>query len=101
MPLIDTGNKYGDTLIGKLISNLVIQIFSFVAETERNMNQQRTKEGLKAAKARGVKLGRKSLVKPPEFDYYFNLWRNGQISEREAARKLGVSRGTFHKWAHE
>ena len=64
LPLLDTRNKYGDDLTAKLISNLVIQVFSYVAETERNMNHQRTMEGLAAAKARGVMLGRKPMEKP-------------------------------------
>lgn len=99
--LLDTRNKYGDDLTAKLISNLVIQVFSYVAETERNMNHQRTMEGLAAARARGVKFGRKPIEKPEGYEETRRKWKNGEISEREAARRLGVSRPTFHKWAHE
>ena len=67
LPLLDTRNKYGDDLTAKLISNLVIQVFSYVVETERNMNHQRTMEGLAAARARGVTLGRKPMAKPAGF----------------------------------
>ena len=63
LPLLDTRNKYGEDLTAKLISNLVIQVFSYVAETERNMNHQWTMEGLAAARARGVKFGRKPIEK--------------------------------------
>ncbi|WP_314655042.1 recombinase family protein [uncultured Selenomonas sp.] len=101
LPLLDTRNKYGDDLTAKLISNLVIQVFSYVAETERNMNHQRTMEGLAAARARGVKFGRKPIEKPEGYEETRRKWKNGEISEREAARRLGVSRPTFHKWAHE
>ncbi|SFH90687.1 Site-specific DNA recombinase [Selenomonas ruminantium] len=101
LPLLDTRNKYGDDLTAKLISNLVIQVFSYVAETERNMNHQRTMEGLAAARLRGVRLGRRPVKKPAAFAMVREAWANGQISEREAAEKLGVSRPTFHKWAHE
>lgn len=101
LPLLDTRNKYGDDLTAKLISNLVIQVFSYVAETERNMNHQRTVEGLAAARARGVKFGRKPIEKPEGYEETRRKWKNGEISEREAARRLGVSRPTFHKWAHE
>ena len=101
MPLIDTRRKQGDDLTGKFISNLVIQIFSYVAHIERSMNHQRTMEGLAAARARGVRFGRRPLEKPEGYEEIRRKWRNGEISEREAARRLGVSRPTFHKWAHE
>jgi len=101
MPLIDTRHKEGDDLTGKFISNLVIQIFSYVAHMERNMNRQRTMEGIAAAKAKGVPFGRKPLTKPQEFEVIRTAWGEGELSEREASRLLGVSRPTFHKWIHE
>ncbi|WP_298595195.1 recombinase family protein [uncultured Mitsuokella sp.] len=101
MPLIDTRRKQGDDLTGKFISNLVIQIFSYVAHMERSMNHQRTMEGLAAARARGVRFGRRPLEKPEGYEEIRRKWKNGEISEREAARRLGVSRPTFHKWVHE
>lgn len=101
MPLIDTRRKQGDDLTGKFISNLVIQIFSYVAHMERSMNHQRTMEGLAAARARGVRFGRRPLEKPEGYEEMCRKWKNGEISEREAAQRLGVSRPTFHKWAHE
>lgn len=101
MPLIDTREKCGDDLTGKFISNLVIQIFSYVAHMERNMNRQRTMEGIAAAKAKGVKFGRKSIERPTDFERIRKQWEAHEISECEAARLLGVSRPTFHKWVHE
>ena len=101
MPLIDTRRKQGDDLTGKFISNLVIQIFSYVAHMERSMNHQRTMEGLAAARARGVRFGRRPLEKPKGYEKIRRKWKSGEISEREAARRLGVSRPTFHKWVHE
>ena len=101
MPLIDTRRKQSDDLTGKFISNLVIQIFSYVAHLERSMNHQRTMEGLAAARARGVRFGRPLLAKPEGYEEMRRKWKNGEISEREAAQRLGVSRPTFHKWAHE
>ena len=100
MPLIDTRNKQGDDLTGKFISNLVIQIFSYVAHMERNMNHQRTMEGMAAARARGVRFGRPPLEKPESYEEVRRRWEAGEMSEREAARLLGVSRPTFHKWTH-
>ncbi|MBO6202306.1 MAG: recombinase family protein [Selenomonas sp.] len=99
-PWLDTRNKYGDDLTAKLISNLVIQVFSYVAETERNMNHQRTMEGLAAARARGTVFGRPPMDKPDNFETVREAWGAGVISEREAARRLGVARSTFHKWTH-
>ena len=101
LPLLDTRNKYGDDLTAKLISSLVIQVFSYVAEKERSMNHQRTMEGLAAAKLRGVRLGRRPAKKPAAFERVRAAWESGVLSEREAAEKLGVSRPTFHKWARE
>ena len=100
LPLLDTRNKYGDDLTAKLISNLVIQVFSYVAETERNMNHQRTMEGLAAARARGVTLGRKPMEKPAGFLAIYAQWKAGKISARKAAETLGVSAPTFLKWAN-
>ena len=101
LPLLDTRQKNADDLTAKLISNLVIQVFSYVAETERHMNHQRTMEGLAAAKRRGVQLGRRPMEKPAKFTSVRDAWAAGKISEREAAARLGVSRPTFHKWTHE
>jgi DNA invertase Pin-like site-specific DNA recombinase len=89
-----------DDLTAKLISNLVIQVFSYVAETERNMNHQRTMEGLAAARARGVTLGRKPMKKPKGFPAIHAQWKAGKISARKAAETLGVSAPTFLKWAN-
>ena len=101
LPLLDTRNKYGDDLTAKLISNLVIQVFSYVAETERNMNHQRTMEGLAAARARGVKFGRKPIEKPDGYEALREQWENSKISARKAAVALGVSTPTFLKWVRE
>ncbi len=101
LPLVDTRQKYVNDITSKLISNLVIQIFSYVAQKERELNIQRTTEGIAAAKARGVQFGRKTLARPEEFEGIRRQWASGMISEREAARLLGVSRPTFHKWTHE
>ena len=101
LPLLDTRNKYGDDLTAKLISNLVIQVFSYVAETERNMNHQRTMEGLAAARARGVKFGRKPIEKPKGYEALREQWERKKISARKAAEALGVSTPTFLKWVKE
>lgn len=101
LPLLDTRNKCGNDLTGTLISDIVLQLFSYVAQTERDMNLQRTMEGIAAAKARGVRFGRRPMEKPETYEIIRTLWERGELSEREAAHRLGVSRPTFHKWAHE
>lgn len=101
LPLLDTREKRAGDLTGTLISDIVLQIFSYVAQTEREMNHQRTMEGIAAAKKRGVKFGRPALKKPKNFARVKKEWQEGNISEAEAARKLGVARSTFHKWAQK
>ncbi|KHM52341.1 resolvase [Anaerovibrio lipolyticus] len=101
MPLLDTRNKYENDITGKLISNIVLQLFSYVSQREREMNIERTKQGIEAAKARGVQFGRKRIEKPAMFEQILLKWQQGEFSERMAAKLLGVSRPTFHKWVHE
>lgn len=101
LPLLDTRERYGNDLTGMLISDIVLQLFSYVAQTERDMNHQRTMEGIAAAKAKGVQFGRKPLSKPPGYETVLAQWEAGELSERAASRQLGVSRSTFHKWTHE
>lgn len=101
LPLLDTRNKYGNDLTAKLISNLVIQVFSYVAEMERTMNHQRTMEGLAAARARGVKFGRRPMKKPEGYEDAHVKWAAKELSARKAAEFLGVSTPTFLKWVKE
>ena len=96
MPLLNTGQ--GRDLTGTLISDIVLQLLSYVAETEREMIRQRQAEGIAAARARGVRFGRRPLPKPPEFDSVKNAWEGGEISARKAAERLGVNHRTFLKW---
>ncbi len=97
MPLLDT--RKSNDLIGTLIADIVLQLLSYVAETERENIKQRQAEGIAAAKARGVKFGRPNKKVPHNFYKVYSRWRHGKISGREAARQLGVSYTTFMKWA--
>ena len=99
MPLLDT--RQGRDLAGTLIANIVLQLLSYVAQTDREFIRQRQAEGIAAAKARGVKFGRKPTDRPGEFTNLRLEWRNGQISARKAAGQLGVTHRTFLKWATE
>ncbi|MCQ4636180.1 recombinase family protein [Anaerovorax odorimutans] len=99
MPLLNTqGSK---DLTGTLIADIVLQLLSYVAQTERENIRQRQTEGIAAAKARGVRFGRPQKQIPEDFFFLREMWRTGQISGREAARRLNVTHNTFFKWAKD
>lgn len=96
MPLLDTrGHK---DLIGRLIADIVLQLLSYVAQTEREMIHQRQAEGIAAAQARGVHFGRTALPIPAEFYPVAEEYRDGKVSGRGGAARLGVCHTTFLRW---
>lgn len=97
MPLLDT--RQGRDLTGTLIADIVLQLLSYVAQTEREFIKKRQAEGIAAAKAKGVRFGVKPKEKPPGFEAYYEQWQRGDISARAAAKALGVTHPTFLKWA--
>ena len=97
MPLLNT-EKDRD-LTGTLIADIVLQLLSYVAETERVHIRQRQDEGIRAAKDRGVKLGRPPMPKPYGYEDLVAEWAEGRISGRGAGRTLGVDHKTFLRWA--
>lgn len=97
MPLLDTRQK-GDDLTGTFIADLVLQILSYVAQTERENIKQRQAEGIAAAQIKGVKFGRPKKPIPPEFHRIKEQWEKGVLSSRAAAKKLCVSQDTFLRW---
>ena len=97
MPLLDT-SVYQD-LTGTLIADIVLQLLSYVAQTERENIRQRQAEGIAAAKERGVKFGRREKKRPENFDDTAQLWLDGYISAREGARRVGMNHCTFIKYA--
>ena len=99
MPLLDT--RQNRDLTGTLIADIVLQLLSYVAQTEREFIRQRQAEGIAAARARGVKLGRPALAVPEEFDAVHRKWEDGCLNSRQAAESLGVSHTTFLKWAKQ
>ena len=98
IPLLDTRQKERD-LTGTFIADLVLQILSYVAQQEREFIRQRQAEGIEAAKARGVKFGRPPMERPDIFQEVLEAWACGEISAREAGRRLGISYKTFQAWA--
>ncbi len=97
MPLLDT--RRGKDLTGTLIADIVLQLLSYVAQTEREFIRQRQAEGIAAAKARGVHFGRTAVPPPEGFPEICERWKDGGLSARKAGQLLGVSHSTFLKWA--
>lgn len=99
MPLLDT--RAGRDLTGTLIADIVLQLLSYVAQTEREFIKQRQREGIEAARKNGIHLGRKPMERPDQYDDVKDSWRRGEISGRKAAEMLGISHTTFRKWVCE
>ena len=99
MPLLDT-RKSGNDLTGTFVADLVLQILSYVAQTERENIHQRQKEGIAAAKLRGVRFGRPRKPIPEGFWQLKVDWENKKITSREAAQQLSIAQDTFPRWVH-
>lgn len=97
MPLLDT--RSNRDLTGTLIADIVLQLLSYVAETERAFIRQRQAEGIAAAKARGQRFGRPAKDRGEEYEACVTQWKEGTLSAAQASRRLGVSHNTFLKWA--
>lgn len=99
MPLLDT--RKGKDLTGTLIADIVLQLLSYVAQTERENIRQRQAEGIAAARLRGVQFGRPRKPVPDEFFQLCQLYQQGKISGRQAAMRLKIAHNTFFKWTRE
>lgn len=99
MPLLDT--RRGKDLMGTFLSDIVLQVLSFVAENERSNIRQRQAEGIAAAKARGVKFGRPPLPVPDNFYQIHKEWRAKKITLKEAAKACNMPVGTFYGKARQ
>lgn len=93
MPLLDT--RRGKDLMGTFLSDIVLQVLSFVAENERTNIKQRQAEGIAAAKARGVKFGRPATPLPNNFVQVYTVWKNGKITGTAAAKLCNMPLSTF------
>lgn len=98
MPLLDT-RKSGKDLTGTFVADLVLQILSYVAQTERENIKQRQMEGIAAARLRGVRFRRPRKVVPEIFPQLKEDWLQGKINSRKTAELLEVSQDTFLRWA--
>lgn len=99
MPLLDT--RRGKDLMGTFLSDIVLQVLSFVAENERMSIRQRQAEGIAAAKKRGVQFGRPRKQLPKGFQQQREHWRNEEITLAEAAKNCGMPLSTFYHKARE
>ncbi len=96
MPLLDTTTE-SKNLIGKFISDIVLQILSFVAENEKINIKERQAEGIKIAKEKGVRFGRPNVITPSNTNIIIQNYINHKLTNKEAYNLLGVSKGTFFK----
>lgn len=99
MPLLDTRN--GKDLMGTFIADLVLQILSFVAQSERENIKKRQAQGIAAAKAKGVRFGRPETPLPNDFESIVKSWEKGKISTSDALQKCGMSESTFYRRRRE
>ncbi len=99
MPLLDTRN--GKDLMGTFIADLVLQILSFVAQSERENIRKRQAEGIAAARLKGVKFGRPEVPVPDNFGETVKLWEKGQITFDEALRRTQMKEATFYRRLRE
>ena len=93
MPLLDT--RRGKDLMGTFLSDIVLQVLSFVAENERTNIRQRQAEGIAAAKAKGIRFGRVPKPLPENFHMVYQRWKSGEISGTAAAKECGMPLSTF------
>lgn len=99
MPMLDTRN--GKDLMGTFIADLVLQILSFVAQSERENIKKRQTEGIAAAKAKGVKFGRPEKEVPDDFGKIVRAWEQKKLPLEEVLKKFGMSEATFYRRLRE
>ena len=96
MPILDT-RQHPENLIGRFIADIVLQLLSFMAENERINIKERQREGIRIAKEKGVKFGRPKVKLPDNKDEIIDKYKRKEITNKEASKILGISRGTFFR----
>ena len=99
MPLLDT--RRSKDLLGTFVADLVLQVLSFAAHNERDNIRKRQAEGIAAAKARGVHMGRPVITAPPDFDQVVKSWEKKEITMEEAMKRCRMSETTFYRRRRE
>ncbi|MCL2108683.1 MAG: recombinase family protein [Oscillospiraceae bacterium] len=97
MPLLDTRERHGGDLIGKVICDVVLQLLSFVAQNERETIRKRQAEGIKAARLRGVHLGRPPKIPPENFIETVKQWERGKLTTKQALKLTNLTESTFYR----
>lgn len=97
MPVLDTTRTEG--LIGEVISDIVLQLLSYVAEQERAFIKQRQAESIKLAKEKGKRLGKPPIEYPENWNNVYKVWKSGAITAREAMKQLNLKPTSFYKLA--
>lgn len=100
MPLLNT-TENGGSLDRRFISDLVLQILSYVAEKERTNIKERQRQGIEAAKSKGKKFGRPEIRTPENWNEVYSEWKNGNITAVEAMRRTGLKKGKFYSLVKE
>lgn len=85
----------------QFLSDLMFEIFDATLLKEREQRRQKQSEGIRAAQKKGVHIGRKPMERGAEFEALKQQWQRGEVSLREAGRRLGVTHQTFKKWVEE
>lgn len=91
----------GQEWVFDMVNNILIEVLGTIAEQERETIRRRQQEGINAAKARGKNLGRPAATRPDNWDEVLALWRSGEITAREAMRKLRLKKTVFYKMLQE
>ncbi len=99
MPLLDTRRE--KDLLGTFVADLVLQILSFTSESERNAIKERQRQGIAAAKARGVRFGRPEKPIPDDFGDLIKKWERGQMSLEHITERCKISQATFYRRLRE
>lgn len=100
MPLLDT-TRGGNSLDGRFISDLVLQILSYVAEKERENIKKRQAQGIAQAKAAGKRMGRPRIQPPAAFPSVYNQWRAGELTAKAAMKELSLKPNTFYNFVKQ
>ena len=95
-PLLDTSIYADNDLMAQFTSNIVLEVLSFVAENERKNTHQRQMEGIRIAKEKGVKFGRPSIQYPKQWEHYYNLWINNEITAVQFMKAVNLKKSTFY-----
>ncbi len=96
LPILNT-NQEIDGIAGVLIADILLRVLAYVSQTERDYIKQRQAEGIAIALSKGIHFGRPKIQPTDDFDTWFNMWKSGEISSRQAALKAGMTHTTFYR----